>query len=330
MGAASGDMDLVSHLALAADWPEQVGFDLLDVERHLAFGTPPSDGSVLLGEFDPAAVAAAFEARGYSSSETDERTLLCGAAGCDAGMATDLASADRSLPFGAGIGRSEPLAVTADTMLSSADLGTLEGMMAAEDGVAASLADDPAYRALAMATAPGARLTQASFLPGGMLGVGPDIYLSLGASPEEAASLVTELSASLEPMPVAAAVAILDGATDDEQVVTIAMAYADEADAAIAAEVLPRRLEDMPAVSYEAPLAELLSERGVTSVSGSVEPAGEGTMAVARVEVRAPLPSAELDAATGRPSPSSGLYRLFAELVLRRDLLWLVPVLPLE
>ncbi len=78
MGAASGDMDLVSHLALAADWPEQVGFDLLDVERHLAFGTPPSDGSVLLGEFDPAAVAAAFEARGYSSSETDERTLLCG------------------------------------------------------------------------------------------------------------------------------------------------------------------------------------------------------------------------------------------------------------
>jgi hypothetical protein len=51
---------------------------------------------------------------------------------------------------------------------------------------------------------------------------------------------------------------------------------------------------------------------------------------VARVEVRAPLAGAEVDVATGQPAPSSSLYRLFIDLVQRRDLLWLVPVLPLE
>jgi hypothetical protein len=77
-------------------------------------------------------------------------------------------------------------------------------------------------------------------------------------------------------------------------------------------------------------LAELLADRGVTSVAGSVQPAGEGTSAVARVEVRAPLASAAPDPATGAPLPSSDLYRLFTDLVMRRDLLWLAPVLPLE
>jgi hypothetical protein len=330
MGASSGDAGLVQGLVMAGGWPQVVGFDLLDVDRHLSFGTPPSDGSVLLGAFDPQAIADALAARGYTASEAGDRVLLCGAAGCDAGMDVDLARADRSLPFGGEIGRSEPLAISGQEILNSADLATLEAMLAAADGEADSLADDPAYRALALAGDPAVPLIQATFLPGGMLGLGPDIYRLLGGSPEAATELLTRLDETFEPMPAADAVAILDGATDSEQVVTIALAYADEADAAIAAEVLPRRLETLPAASYEAALAELLADRGVTSVAGSVLPAGEGTSAVARIEVRAPLADSEVDAATGQPAPSSSLYRLFIDLVQRRDLLWLVPVLPLE
>jgi hypothetical protein len=315
---------------MAGGWPQVVGFDLLDVDRHLGFGTPPSDGSVLLGAFDPQAIADAFASRGYTASEAGDRTLLCGAAGCDAGMDVDLARADRSLPFGGEIGRSEPLAVSGQEILNSADLATLDAMLAAADDEAGSLADDPAYRALALAGGPAASLIQATFMPGGMLGLGPDIYRLLGGSPEAATELLTRLDATFEPMPAADLVAILDGATDTEQVVTIALAYADEADAAIAADVLLRRFGALPAASYEVPLAELLADRGVTSVAGSVQPAGEGTSTVARVEVRAPLAGAEVDVATGRPEPSSSLYRLFIDLVQRRDLLWLVPVLPLE
>ena len=242
MGASSGDMGLLRGLPQATGWPEALGFDLLDVERHLSFGTPPADGSVLLGSFDPGAVADAFATRDYTAQGSGAHTLLCGAAGCESGMDVDITTADRSLPFGSEIGRREPLAVSKDAILSSADLPTLESMMAAADGEAASLAEDGAYRALALAGDPGVTLTQATFLPGGMLGLGPDIYRLLGLSPEEAAALITELGDSLEPMPVADAVAILDGATDTEQVVTIGLAFADEADAAIAAEVLPRRL----------------------------------------------------------------------------------------
>ena len=330
MGAASGDTDLLRGLGRAGGWPQALGFDLLDVDRHLSFGTPPGDGSVLLGAFDPQAVAQAFSARGYSSSEAGEWLLLCGAAGCEAGMDVNLAAADPSLPFGAAIGRSEPVAIAADAILSSADLATITAMTAAAAGDVASLAEDRAYRALALAGDPDVTLVQATFLPGGMLGIGPDIYQLLGASPEEAARLIGELADSLEPMPPAAAAAILDGATPDEQVVSIALAYEDEADAATAVEVVPRRLKTMPAVSSNTPLADLLADRGVTSVTASVQPAGPGTMAVARVEVRAPLPSDEFDGASGQPTASSGLYRLFVDLVSRRDLLWLVPVLPLE
>ena len=330
MGASSGDMDLLRHLPQATDWTETLGFDLLDVERHLTFGTMPSDGTVVMGDFDPQAITDAYAARGFTASQVGDGTLLCGAAGCEAGMDVDLAAAEPGLPFGAEIGRSEPLAVSTNAILDSADLTTLEAMMAASDGTSPSLAEDRAYRALAQATDPDVTLTQATFLPGGMLGLGPDIYRLLGLSPAEAADLIAQLGDTLEPMPAAEAVAIIDGATTTEQVVTIALAFADEADAAVAADVMPRRLQDGLVPSFEAPLATLLDRRGVTSVSGSVVSAGAGTLPVARIEVRAPLPGAEPNPSTGAPEPSSALYRLFIDMVMRRDLLWLMPVLPLE
>ena len=67
MGASSGDMGLLRDLPQATGWPEALGFDLLDVEQHLTFGTPPSDGSVLLGSFDPGAVTDAFATRDYTA-----------------------------------------------------------------------------------------------------------------------------------------------------------------------------------------------------------------------------------------------------------------------
>ncbi len=128
---------------------------------------------------------------------------------------------------------------------------------------------------------------------------------------------------------MAEVIAILDSATPTEQVVTIALAYASDADAATAAEVLPHRLETLPTLYGEGSLADLLSSRGVTSITGTVVPAGEGTAAVARVELRAPLASDEPDGGTGILEASSRLYGLFLGLVSQRDLLWLTPSLPL-
>jgi hypothetical protein len=241
----------------------------------------------------------------------------------------DLANADRGLPFGAELGRSEPLAVSRGDLLSSADLATLGAMLEAADGASPSLADDPGYRALVAAADAQVALIQATLLPGGMLGLGPDIYRSFTDSPLEAADLVVSLDEMLEPMPAADVVGILDGATATEQVLTIALAYEDEAHAAIAAEVLPRRLATMPSL-LDGPLSELLARRGVTSVSGRVVPAAAGTMASAAIEIRAPLAGSEPSSGGQPPEASSSLYRLFMGMVDRRDLLWLVPVLPLE
>ena len=203
-------------------------------------------------------------------------------------------------------------------------------MLDAADGSAGSLADDPAYRAVAAAADPDATLIQATLLPGGMVGLDPPSTPDSSASPEAAGELVVALDEAFEEIPAADAIGILDGATATEQVVSIALAYMDEADAALAAEVLPRRLQALPSLSAGEPLADLLAERDVTSVSSRVVPGGHGVAPAAVIDLRAPLAGPGSTDESGLPAPSSRLYRLFVDLVFRRDLLWLAPVLPLE
>lgn len=327
-GASSGEADILQRLVFAERWPAELGLDITAIDSHLRFGQPPGDGSVLLGRFDPEAIAAAFEQRGYTATPADGHLLLCGAAGCKNGMDMDLANIDAGLLFGAELGRSEPIAVTATDILSSADVATVRAMLEATHGTAPSLAADPSYRAVATAAHPDARLIQATLLPGGMIGLDPTIFASFADSQEAAGELVVALDEAFEEMPPAQVIAFLDAATATEQVVTIALAYADEADAAATAEVLPRRLETLPSLAAREPLADLLAERGVTSVSGRVIPASDGASAVAAIDLRAPLAGPDPD--EGTVASSSQVYRLLVQLLLQRDVLWLAPVLPLE
>ena len=110
--AAAVNPEVLAGVMSATRWPAELGFDFTDIDQHVTFGLPPTDGSVLQGTFDPAAVSAAFEARGYTATAEDEHTLLCGPTGCEGGMAVDLAAADPGLPFGRQLGRSEPIAVS--------------------------------------------------------------------------------------------------------------------------------------------------------------------------------------------------------------------------
>ena len=125
-------------------------------------------------------------------------------------------------------------------------------------------------------------------------------------------------------MPFAEAVAIVDGATPTEQVLSIALAYEDDEVAASAAASIVARLASVRSTTRDVPLAELLAERGVTQTTATVRrPSSEGP-AVAVIEVRAPLAG---DAPTGLYglAPSSALYRLFVDLIFSRDLLWITP-----
>jgi hypothetical protein len=328
MGVSSGSGDLTRNLYLAGEWPRRLGFDFLEVDRELAFGAPPGEGLVLLGDFDPEAIARAFAARGFEPADLGTRTIWCGPDGCDAGLAMDPADRHPGDPFGGDLGRKQPLAVSPSDLLGSTSIATVRAMVAAGDGDVPSLATDPSYRAVVEAVPRGTTLIQATFVPAATIQA--DMPRVFGAgSVEQVEAVLSELAASFEPIPPYGLLGITDGATEDEQVVTLALVYGGEADAAVAAEVIPRRLAAMLSLRTARALSDELRDRGVTSVHGTVVAAVEGTRAVAAITLRAPLATDDPDPDTGRFMPSSMLYRLFGDMLRSRDTLWLAPALPI-
>jgi hypothetical protein len=326
-GIASGPSDLLTGLLSdGLAWPEVVGFDFASIHRAIAFGTPPANGTALIGSFDPAAIVTAYEGRGYTSTPVGRRTLLCPAAGCDTGQEVDLADRDPGVPFGGRLGRKEPLAVSATELLSSADIGVIEQMLATADADAPSLADVGPLRAVASAAADDLVLIQATLLPASLMMGAPDLAGMIGATPAEAEALLHELD-GLAPLAPALAAAIVDGATSTDQVVTIALAYPEVNEASAAAEAIAGRLATVRSIARDVPLSDLLEERGVTSVATRVSEPGPDGWVAAVVALRAPLADDE-STDSGGLAPSSALYRLFLDLVQSRDLLWLAPAAP--
>ncbi|MFN8621439.1 MAG: hypothetical protein U0869_11915 [Chloroflexota bacterium] len=330
MGIAGGSSDLMADLmGSGPEWPATVGFDFTQIDRELAFGQPPADGLVLEGRFDPAAIGAALSARGFASHDEAGTTWWCSADGCDQGLQVDFKGRDPNDPFGGRLGRKQPLAVSADALLSSASDVTVGAMAAASAGTAPSLATDPFVAATLDAldaASPDARLIQAMFVPGTELLLDPLAVLGTSASPEDIRAILERLSDGFEPIPPAALLLIADTATADEQVVQVVLSYATLADAQAAAEVLPKRLATMSSFVTDRTWADLLADRGAAPATATAMPVGDGAGA-AVVTLRAPLAASEPDA-DGKLQASSLLYRLFVNAVYQRDLAWLTPTLP--
>ena len=203
-------------------------------------------------------------------------------------MAVDLANVDGGLLFGAQLGRSEPIAVSSSevaepprTSRPSAACSRQPREQAHRWPMTPPSAPLPPLRTLTRRSSrPRSSRAACSVWT-------RQIYRLFSDTPEEAGALVVALDEVFEEMPAADGVGILDGATAAEQVVTIALAYADEADAALAAEVLPRRFEALPSLTTGEPLAALLADRDVTSISARVAPGAEGVAPAAVVELRA-------------------------------------------
>jgi hypothetical protein len=327
-GAASGSGRLLRYLFQGgAEWPRIVGFDFTDVRSELAFGQPPGDGIVLQGDFDPDRIDAALTARDFTSTEAGPFTLWCRSDGCDKGLEQDLAHADPADPFGGELGRRQPLAVSESTMLSSAAIETVDAMLATTLDVRPSLADDDSYAAVAEALAGEGSLLQATLVPGTRLLAGDPLGIVVGRTPEEVRKRLEELAADFEPIPPASLMGIGDAATDSEQVVTLALAYATLAEAQVAADVLPRRLETMTSLRTRAHWSEELEARGVDTIDARAVEREDGEGALALLTFRAPILGPGPEPPLGA-KVSSQLYRLFAQMIQARDFGWLVPSLP--
>lgn len=311
-GVQSAQSELRASLPSGATWPALVGFDFFDVDRELTFGTPPSDGLVLLGRFDPAAVGRAHEARGYVGETRSDRVVWCSADGCEAGLRVNLADVERGVPFGGDVGRRQPVAVSDDDILSSADIATVDTMLAAVAGEVPTLAQRPALEGFLLALDPDGWLIQATL-------VGPSVAAG------DPALLPTE--AGLGVLPPWDLLMVADQATAREQVVRVFLDYTSAADALIAAEVVPARLRTLEGIAGRPSLGEALAAAGVSEVSGSVVP-GAGERAVAVIELRAPLAAASPDPESGTYEASSRVYGALIRSLVIRDTLWLAPVAP--
>ena len=323
-GVSSG-MQLNTIVMSPEEMGDAVGFTFLDIDRSLVFGSPPSMGTILAGDFDADAIGAAYMAAGYEANDFDGVTVYCGPDGCDSGMQTNLANRNPANPFGGQLGRSEPLAILPGLLANSPDISVVEAMLDAFHGEQNSLAEAPDYHAIALAAAEQGSINQIQFVnPLDLMALDPAV-LMLDANGIEQ---LQEVTSGFEPLPVYSLAAIANVWDGSEQRALIMLAYGEEANAQAAAEELAKRMETFVPFSTGVPFSERLAE-----ISGKVNPPAvykdaETGYSVAIWSVRYPMPTNEAPEGERLVASSLG-FRFFIDALYRRDLyvLALEPVL---
>ncbi len=316
-GISSGP-DFQQYLfAVGEEWEETVGFDFMDIDRALAFGTPPTNFDVLIGDFDLDAIAEAHTVRNYTSQPFGDMTIWCGGeVGCDGGTEVDIANRNLANPFGGDLGREKPFIISDTTIVS---MSIEQGLILVEDAIADkldSLADNPAYLASLTPINRDNIIIQGAFIhPSEVILDTASLVIDGDADAIEALMIESER------LPFYQLVTILDTATDEEQVVYVVLVYRDPDSAQIATEVVPERLNTMESLAIQRPIMELLAERGIDDIIAEVVIDEDNNRALAVFEFRAPLAD-NVEGDFGLV-PSSMIYRLFIDMVYQRDLAWI-------
>lgn len=320
MGVQSGPAFFGRYFMEGGAMSEIVGFDPFTIARAAEYGQPPDTVTILEGNFDADAVIAAHEARGYTVDESADLTLLCASDGCDTGNMMNLRDRNPANPFGGDLGRSQPVLLGESIVASSPSLDALNGAVSAIAGDKDSLADNPDYRAAAEALAGHGAVLQAYFVEPSLIAPLSAAIANPRLSPEALEALRERLQAEFVPMPFYHLAVLADSATDAEQVALVALVFASEADAQSAADLFPARLEQYVSLAVQQPFAELLADRGVTSIDAEIIPASTGR-SVLVLALHAPLPADEDE--DGRTPASSLVYSLLVRAYMQRDLGWL-------
>lgn len=304
-------------------WRETVGFDFVDIERGITFGTPPDFGNVIIGNFDHDAIAAALSTQNYISSELSDFVQWCGTIGCENGLLVDVQERNIGNPFGGYIGRQEPLLVSDRMIVNSPALHVI---MMVEDAVTDkvnSLADNANYVAAVNSITPDNLLIQAHF-------VHPSVFLLDVANLflDQDTDKVEALIANMADLPQYDLVMIADTATGSEQVVILTLVYPSLADAEVAVDVVSTRLENADSFYFEQPLHELFESLNITDMVATAIQDDEHDLAVAVFEFHAPLVNSIVVEGEEVFPLSSPVFRLFISMIYTRDMVWLATELP--
>jgi hypothetical protein len=326
-----GSAVINNYFPQGAGMPAAIGVEPFQITQEMSYGMIPEQTLQIQGTFDRAAIEAAYTARQYTEESTGDLALWCPPAGCDQGMALNLAGRDVSNPFGGDIGRSEPALIGDSVIISSPSLDALTAE-------ADSLAADPFYRSAVAALISDGVLINAYFMGGEdiLLLTNPLGFVPRTFSPNELTALLEAFTEDYAPLPQPLLLVIGDVVTADEQQGRLVLSYTSEEAAQAAADLLPQRIASYTSLaSYvNVSLTELLAERRVTEPRVEVVPGEEGIFSVL-LTLPTPKISAEdiLTYASPDPDPPATrpatIYQLLLDMVLRRDLGWLSTA-PLE
>ena len=288
-------------LSFAYYVPRTMGFDLIqDVDCILEFGASPYNGLILGGDFDAAAVGAALSTReSYPFEQSDVNGVTVWHRFDDGTQ--NPAMRDPADPFYGHLGGAARIAILPGYLAGAQVWEITEHTIAAAQGEYDTLADDPAYRALADAiTAPDGWLIQALFFDPADIGVIPE-ETRLSAEDFDA---ITEEYGSLKPYQLAV---LADRQEGQDQVNLIGLVYPDAVTAANAAEEVARRLNTLT----ERRSGENIVEQFGAQVSSYVYESESTGNAVAIIEARYPLPEDRIDAETNEFIIGGLLYRFW-------------------
>jgi hypothetical protein len=329
LGVNAGDADILQYIIQAEQTVALTGFDPFAVDRHLTFGAPPGNGTILSGQFDQAAMEQAFTALGYTVTKDDDTTLICSPNGCDDGYRQDLSKRDPVNVFGGNLGRMEPIFLAPGTLINSANNAVLaqsvslyKQAQSADTYATLGLAGNPDYFAAASYFSQQS-LLQAYFLPAAYVD-SPLTLIGDRLTAAQRAELLERLRRDFQPFPAYTLMGLAHIHAGEDQLVLVALVYEDRADAEVAASTLPARLEAYQSIRVRKPLLELIEERGGTFEGATVVEVGERYLTV--LTIRAPIETNEK--VDGRFLPSGLLFRSFTSFWMTRDLGWLVTQLP--
>jgi hypothetical protein len=297
-----------------ANYPETIGFDFFQVEQAVEISTIPLASQILIGDFDAGLIQDAYTRRSYTVERQDETgILLCPFGDCSQGMAADPAKyRNLANPFGGMVGRQELMFIGDGVLLNSATIPEIEAMIDTYTG-GPSLADDPAYQALANVLAGYPYINGvAAYNP---LAMGQLSALTLARDPDTVAAL------EAHPIAPYAAMAFASTSGDESEYSLALLVYANVGAAQDAADAIDQRLTVLKSKETQQTYSELFGELGTLEPAQVVTDDATG-LSVVVVSISKPIPVNE--PVDGEIAGSHRPYLTFLRMVYARDTHWLV------
>lgn len=325
LGIGAGMPEVIQTFRMYNEMRTATGIDLFTIDRMMTGNKPPSTLNILEGSFVPKSVSTAFAQREYKQTTEGDYTVLCPPDGCDSGLKLNLKKRDVANPFGGKLGRSEPLAVSAQAVLNSPDYAILDSALKVQDKLNDSLAANKDYLSITNAADGIGTVLQAYYIPAPLVSAF-DLYLPVSLTAQQQEELRDAFTKSLKPIPQYSLALFAHVARSTDQAVIVALTFDSEEDAKTAAEELPKRLDVYQSVRAQRPFIELITERGGKIESTDVVSDAETGKFVVVMTISAPWETNEK--VEDRYVASGILFRLFFSSLAARDTAWLITQVP--